>query len=210
MSAQDATSHDASPRAPRNAVEPRDEPGGGAALADKQVFTTGEAARICNVSQQTIIRCFDRGRLQGFRVPGSRFRRIPRTELLRFMRENEIPLERLEAGRTRVLIVGDAGAAGRALAADARFDARIATDAFDAGMLAGVFRPHVALFAGVPDGLDPARALRTLRENSPAPPRIVTLGEAPAGLNGGVFATIDRAHADNLAQRLVDALARGA
>ena len=43
---------------------------------EKQVFTTGEAAEICKVSQQTIIRCFDSGRLQGFRVPGSRFRRI--------------------------------------------------------------------------------------------------------------------------------------
>ena len=36
----------------------------------KQVFTTGEAAEICKVSQQTIIRCFDSGRLKGFRVPG--------------------------------------------------------------------------------------------------------------------------------------------
>ncbi len=53
--------------------------------AGKQVFTTGEAAEICKVSQQTIIRCFDSGRLNGFRVPGSKFRRIPRVELLRFM-----------------------------------------------------------------------------------------------------------------------------
>ena len=29
----------------------------------------------------TIIRCFDSGRLRGFRVPGSKFRRIPREEL---------------------------------------------------------------------------------------------------------------------------------
>ena len=43
----------------------------------KTVFTTGEAAKICKVSQQTIIRCFDNGQLKGFRVPGSRFRRIP-------------------------------------------------------------------------------------------------------------------------------------
>ena len=54
----------------------------------KTVFTTGEAAKICKVSQQTIIRCFDSGRLQGFRVPGSRFRRIPRDELLRFVRRH--------------------------------------------------------------------------------------------------------------------------
>ena len=35
--------------------------------ATKQVFTTGEAARICRLSQQTIIRYFDNGRLKGFR-----------------------------------------------------------------------------------------------------------------------------------------------
>ena len=40
----------------------------------KTVFTTGEAAEICKVSQQTIIRCFDNGQLKGFRVPGSKFR----------------------------------------------------------------------------------------------------------------------------------------
>ena len=61
--------------------------------ANKQVFTTGEAAEICKVSQQTIIRCFDSGRLQGFRVPGSKFRRIPRAELLRFMKANDIPTD---------------------------------------------------------------------------------------------------------------------
>ena len=48
----------------------------------KTVFTTGEAAKICKVSQQTIIRCFDSGQLKGFRVPGSRFRRIPRDQQL--------------------------------------------------------------------------------------------------------------------------------
>ena len=55
----------------------------------KTVFTTGEAAEICKVSQQTIIRCFDSGRLKGFRVPGSRFRRIPREALLQFMVHDE-------------------------------------------------------------------------------------------------------------------------
>ncbi|MCX5690162.1 MAG: helix-turn-helix domain-containing protein, partial [Planctomycetota bacterium] len=52
-------------------------------LAGKKVFTTGEAALVCGLSQQTIIRCFDAGRLTGFRVPGSKFRRIPRDELIR-------------------------------------------------------------------------------------------------------------------------------
>lgn len=73
----------------------------------KQVFTTGEAAELCNVSQQTIIRCFDQGRLDGFRVPGSRFRRIPRESLLKFMRDNDIPTTALQAECCNVLVIGD-------------------------------------------------------------------------------------------------------
>ncbi|MFB0987599.1 MAG: helix-turn-helix domain-containing protein [Phycisphaerales bacterium] len=77
------------------------------ALTEKQVLTTGEAAELCSVSQQTIIRCFDSGRLTGFRVPGSRFRRIPRSELIRFMRINNIPVDLLDHNRVRILVVDD-------------------------------------------------------------------------------------------------------
>src|SRR5690349_16009953 len=73
--------------------------------APKDVYTTGEAAEICKVSQQTIIRCFDAGRLGGFRVPGSKFRRIPRDALIKFMKDNGIPLDNLESGRRKVLVV---------------------------------------------------------------------------------------------------------
>jgi excisionase family DNA binding protein len=71
----------------------------------KSVFTTGEAAEICKVSQQTIIRCFDSGRLKGFRVPGSRFRRIPREALMQFMKDNGIPPDSIDSGKTKVLII---------------------------------------------------------------------------------------------------------
>ena len=115
----------------------------------KQVFTTGEAAEICKVSQQTIIRCFDSGRLQGFRVPGSRFRRIPRPELLRFMKANDIPTDSLESSRKRVLIVDDddqiidlfVDVLGR----DDRFEVRTASTGYDAGLLTEQLRPHLIL-----------------------------------------------------------------
>lgn len=72
----------------------------------KEVYTTGEAARMCQVSQQTIIRCFDDGSLKGFRVPGSRFRRILRGQLYRFMKENGIPTDAL--GKPNALVLADA------------------------------------------------------------------------------------------------------
>jgi len=115
--------------------------------AGKRVFTTGEAAKVCKVSQQTIIRCFDSGRLEGFRVPGSRFRRIPRDELVRFMKSNDIPLANLEGARKRVLVVDDDPRVlevfEEALGREGRFEIRTASTGYEAGMLTEGFRPHL-------------------------------------------------------------------
>jgi excisionase family DNA binding protein len=62
----------------------------------KAVFLTVEAARACKVSEQEIIRRFDSGQLKGYRLPGSRERRIPREALRRFMEENGIPTDDLD------------------------------------------------------------------------------------------------------------------
>lgn len=117
--------------------------------ADKRVFTTGEAAQICKVSQQTIIRCFDSGRLTGFRVPGSKFRRIPRDELIRFMKANNIPVDVLESGRKRVLVVDDDPQIIELfedmLGRDGRFEVKTASTGYDAGMLTEGFKPHLII-----------------------------------------------------------------
>ena len=115
----------------------------------KTVFTTGEAAKICKVSQQTIIRCFDSGQLKGFRVPGSRFRRIPRESLYRFMKENGIPTDALESGRRRILVVDDDPAVveliTEVLNADARFETRVVNNGFGAGMQANEYHPDLII-----------------------------------------------------------------
>jgi len=113
----------------------------------KTVFTTGEAAKICKVSQQTIIRCFDSGQLKGFRVPGSRFRRIPRDVLYKFMKENGIPTDALESGRRKTLIVDDdeelVELIRDVLEQDGRFEVRVANNGFDAGMMVKEYKPDV-------------------------------------------------------------------
>jgi excisionase family DNA binding protein len=125
-------------------------------MTTKTVFTTGEAAKICKVSQQTIIRCFDNGTLKGFRVPGSRFRRIPRDQLYAFMRDNGIPTDALESGKRKVLLVDDDRELVELLTdvfeRDGRFDIRTANNGFDAGMLVKEFRPDlVVLDVMLPD-----------------------------------------------------------
>jgi excisionase family DNA binding protein len=115
----------------------------------KDLFTTGEAAEICKVSQQTIIRCFDAGRLEGFRVPGSRFRRIPRKNLVRFMQDNKIPLDTIESGKRKILIVDDDSEIVElledVLERDGRFEIKTASSGYEAGMATEKFRPELIL-----------------------------------------------------------------
>ena len=116
-------------------------------LRHKSVFTTGEAADICGLSQQTIIRCFDNGQLGGFRVPGSKFRRIPRDKLVKFLKDNGIPMDALESDKIKVLVVDDEVDIQEvfvdALAKDGRFETRTAGTGFDAGVEANRFRPDL-------------------------------------------------------------------
>lgn len=137
-------------------------------LASKTVFTTGEAAKICKVSQQTIIRCFDSGQLKGFRVPGSRFRRIPRDALITFMRENGIPLDALENTKHRILIVDDdeelVELIRDVLVRDGRFEVRTVNNGFEAGMAVKEYHPDlIVLDIMLPDinGKDVCQVVRS-------------------------------------------------
>ena len=73
-------------------------------MAHNRVFTTGQAAKLCRISQQTLIRCFDQGTLKGYRVPGSSHRRITEAELRKFMLENGIPTDLLDPLSWPVLV----------------------------------------------------------------------------------------------------------
>ncbi len=135
----------------------------------KQVFTTGEVAEICKVSQQTIIRCFDSGKLGGFRVPGSKFRRIPRDALIAFMKENNIPLDLLESGKRRILIVDDDPAIvdilEDALTRDGRFEVKSTGTGYEAGILTHSFKPDLILLDYMLPDVNGNVVCRTIREN---------------------------------------------
>ncbi|MGB0716059.1 MAG: response regulator [Phycisphaerae bacterium] len=73
--------------------------------SSKTVLTTGDVARICSVAPRTVSKWFDSGQLQGYRIPGSKDRRIPLDQLIRFMRANNMPLDALDVGQTCVVIV---------------------------------------------------------------------------------------------------------
>ncbi len=138
-------------------------------LFEKQVFTTGEAADVCKISQQTIIRCFDSNRLKGFRVPGSRFRRIPRDELIRFMRQNNIPVDPLEGGHKRILVVDDDETIIElfrdVLGTDERFKVKTAATGYDAGILTEQFKPDLLILDYILPDINGNVVCQTVRQN---------------------------------------------
>lgn len=135
----------------------------------KWAYTTGEAAEICKLSQQTIIRCFDNGQLQGFRVPGSRFRRIPRDKLIQFMKEHNLPMDGLDSDKIRVLVVDDdpqiIEILVESLRQDGRFEVRTAQNAYDAGVLSMEFHPDVLTLDYLLPDFNGDVVCRSIRQN---------------------------------------------
>jgi excisionase family DNA binding protein len=115
----------------------------------KDVLTTGEVAKICNVAPRTVSKWFDSGALHGYRIPGSKDRRIPLNQLIRFMKQHGMPLNGLMTGQTRILIVDDeqdiVEVLEKILEGEAKYEVEVAKAGFAAGASAEKFRPHVIL-----------------------------------------------------------------
>jgi len=115
----------------------------------KDVLTTGEVAKICSVAPRTVSKWFDSGALHGYRIPGSKDRRIPLNQLIRFMKQHGMPLNGLMTGSTRVLIVDDeqdiVEVLEKILEDEAKYEVEVCKGGFAAGVSAEKFRPHVIL-----------------------------------------------------------------
>jgi len=133
----------------------------------KTVLTTGEVAKICSVAPRTVSKWFDSGQLRGYRIPGSKDRRIPMDQLVKFMRMHGIPLNGVDAGATRVLVLdGDVGvreAIRVALGRLEMLEVFLAETALEAGAVAQECEPHVAVIdVSLPD-VDPRSFVRFFR-----------------------------------------------
>lgn len=102
-------------------------------------------------------------------MPGSRFRRIPRTSLIRFMRDHNIATDAIESPVQRVLIVDDDEMIVEALVtffeSDDRFEVHTASNGYDAGVLTERIRPHLMLLDYCLPDIDGGLVCQRLREN---------------------------------------------
>ena len=133
----------------------------------KNVLTTGDVAKICNVAPRTVSKWFDSGQLKGYRIPGSKDRRIPVSELVRFMKAHNMPVSALAVGKIRVLIVdspsGPAAALADALQTKADYEVQTVGSNFETGVVAQKFAPHVLLVSLLADGIDATEICKSIR-----------------------------------------------
>lgn len=115
----------------------------------KKVFTSGEVAEICGVSADTVSRWFDLGQIEGYRLGPGGDRRIPFESLRKFMISHGIPLDRVEEGRRRILVVDDdpyyLDLIPEALSHSGEYDILVASTGFDAGALVVQHNPQLII-----------------------------------------------------------------
>jgi excisionase family DNA binding protein len=114
-----------------------------------RVYTTGEVAVICGVSADTVSRWFDLGQIDGYRLGPGGDRRIPDESLRKFMVSHGIPLERLEEGERRVLLVDDdpyyLDIIPAVLTQSSDFSVVTASTGFDAGAMVVEHNPQLVI-----------------------------------------------------------------
>jgi len=135
----------------------------------KNVLTTGDVAKICNVAPRTVSKWFDSGQLKGYRIPGSKDRRIPVNELIRFMKQNNMPVPTLPVGRMRVVIVDSNGDSASTLAeilkAKSDYEVKVVRNTFETGTVVQRFEPHVLLVNLLAKDIDAEEICRNIRSD---------------------------------------------
>ncbi len=135
----------------------------------KNVLTTGDVAKICNVAPRTVSKWFDNGQLKGYRIPGSKDRRIPLGELLRFMKAHNMPTTALAAGKIRIIIIDSnentASALADALRTKTDYEVQTVRTTFEAGAALQKFAPHVLLISLLAQGIDATAICKSIRAN---------------------------------------------
>ena len=113
---------------------------------DRQSYTTGDVARLCQVTKRTVIKWIDSCKLKGYTIPGSKHRRVSADALRRFLRDHQMP-DYAGALRRRILVVDDDRDLLELLqdALRDRYDVDVASSALEAASRLPVFQPDVIL-----------------------------------------------------------------
>ena len=115
----------------------------------KNLYSVSDVAQILGVSIPTVNRWLNNGALKGFRPVRKASWKVSRTELVRHMGQHEVPLELLDRGTTRILIVDDEPKVARIIMLSLSnlpdVQLEIAHTGFTAGAKLESFRPDIVI-----------------------------------------------------------------
>ena len=135
----------------------------------KDVLTTGDVAKICHVAPRTVSKWFDNGQLKGYRIPGSKDRRIPVSELIRFMKMHNMPTSALPVGKIRVLVADSndktASALADVLRSEADYEVKTVRSNFGTGAIVQKFAPHVLLVSLLSEDINAKSICESIHTN---------------------------------------------
>lgn len=166
----------------------------------KQLFTTGQVAKICGVNIRTVNRWSDQGYIRAIHLPGRGDRRIELEELIRFLKENgmDVPeaLNEEKFSKKRVLIVDNEEPVTRAIERVLRplgVEVEIALDGFKAGYLLKEFQPDLVTLDLKMPGCDGFEVLSMIRSLEVSPKVLIVSGQEKSELQKAVQAGADQA-----------------
>ncbi|MGC8739375.1 MAG: response regulator [Candidatus Hydrogenedens sp.] len=133
-------------------------------------YSTSDVAKYCHVTADTIRKWAEAGKIRVFKTPGGH-RRIRRDDLLRFLRENNMPIhEDLGNAGVKILVVDDEKAVISVIRrflerAQTPFQIEMAMDGFDAGQMVATFQPDIIFLDLRLPGLDGFEVTRRIKTN---------------------------------------------
>jgi len=139
-------------------------------MESRQSFSTSEVAEYCHVTPDTIRKWSEAGRIEVFKTPGGH-RRIRRTALMKFLRENGIPIhEDLDKSGVKILVVDDEKSVISVVRrflerAETPFQIEIAMDGYDAGHKVASFFPDVIFLDLRLPGVDGFEVCKRIKSN---------------------------------------------
>ncbi|MFH0919277.1 MAG: response regulator [Fibrobacterota bacterium] len=138
---------------------------------EKEVYTTGDIAKITGISDRTIKNYCTKGKIKSEKTPLTNYRRITYENLMAFMQENRIPLELLYKQKpVKTLIVDDnqaiiafLGAAVKSIASNMIVET--ADDGYSACLKAGNLIPDIILLDVQMPGMNGIDVCRSIQSN---------------------------------------------
>lgn len=135
----------------------------------KNIYTTYEVSRLCDVDLSTVINWVNKGRLQAYKTPG-RHRRVKREDLLDFLKRYNMPVPQGLEDRYRVLVLdGDATITKLVTKAFRKesdtIDLRFSRDGFDGGKQVGIFHPDILILDLKLRGIDGFKVCKNIKED---------------------------------------------